>query len=143
MNYFSSTKDIPVINNFLMLFTRIFIGISMIFLHGLPKLEKLQLGGDIKFYSFLGMGAETTLIIAVLLEIIGAFLIIMGLFTRVTSLILIMAMAIAAFGVHAADPFSIMELSLLYLTVFMLIFAFGPRKFSIDSMIAKRRESKW
>lgn len=143
MNYFSSTKDIPVINNFIMLFARIFIGISMILLHGLPKLEKLQLGGDIKFYNFLGLGAETTLIIAVLLEIIGAFLIIIGLFTRATSLILMVLMAVAAFGVHSSDPFSVMETSLLYLTVFALIFAFGPRRFSIDAMIAKKRESKW
>ncbi len=143
MNYFSSTKDIPVINNFIMLFVRIFIGISMIFLHGLPKLDQLQGGSEIKFYNFLGLGAETTLIFAILLEIIGSFLIIIGLFTRATSLILILVMSVAAFGVHQADPFSIMETSLLYLTVFALIFTFGPRQFSIDNMIAKKRESKW
>lgn len=143
MNYFSSTKDTPVINNILMLLSRIFIGISLIFLHGLPKLEKLQLGDEIKFYNFVGLGAERTLILAIILELIGAFLIMIGLFTRAASLILIVLMGIAAFGVHQADTFSVMESSLLYLTVFTLIFAFGPRKFSIDSMITKKRESKW
>ena len=143
MNYFSSTKDYPAANNIIMLFARIFIGVSMILLHGLPKLEKLQLGGEVQFYNFLGLGAETTLVLAVLVEIIGAFLIMIGLFTRVTSVILIATMAVAAFGYHQPDPFSVMEPSLLYLTLFALVFAFGPRKFSIDSMIAKKRESKW
>lgn len=143
MNYFSSTKNVPFINNIVMLFARIFIGTSMIVLHGLPKLEKLQMAGEIKFYNFLGFGVETTLIIAIILEMIGAFLIMIGLFTRATSLILMMVMAIAAFGVHEADPFSVMESSLLYLTIFALIFAFGPQKYSIDSMLSRRRESKW
>lgn len=143
MNYFSSIKDIPVLNNIIMLLARIFAGIAMIFLHGLPKLEMFQSAGEIKFFNFLGLGAEATLVIAILVELIGAFLIIIGLFTRAASLILAMVMAVAAFGVHQSDPFSVMESSLLYLTVFTLIFAFGPRKFSIDSMITRRRESKW
>ena len=143
MNYFSSTKDFPSINNIVMLLARIFVGVSLIFLHGLPKLEKFQLGGEIKFYNFLGLGMETTLVIAILFELIGAFLIIIGLFTRAASLVLLIVMAVAAFGVHQPDPFNVMESSLLYLTVFALIFAFGPRKFSIDSMLTRKRESKW
>lgn len=143
MNYFFSTKDSSVLNDIIMVLVRVFIGIAMIFLHGLPKLEKLLSGEQIKFYSFLSFSAETTLILATIIEMIGAFFIIIGLFTRASSLILILVMMIAAFGVHHADPFSVMETSLLYLSIFALIFAFGPRRFSIDSMLTKRRESKW
>lgn len=143
MNYFSSTKDYPTINNIVMLLVRIFVAVAMIILHGLPKLEKLMAGGEIKFYNFMGIGANATLILAVLLEIICAFLIMIGLFTRAASLALLMVMAVAAFGVHYSDPFSVKESSLLFLSLFALIFAFGPRQFSIDRMISKRRESRW
>lgn len=143
MNYFSSTKDIPAINNIVMLLVRIFVAIAMIILHGLPKLEKLMAGGEIQFYNFMGIGAKSTLILAILLELIGAFLIMIGLFTRAASLLLIVVMAVAAFGFHYSDSFSVKESSLLFLSVFTLICAFGPRQFSIDSMISKRRESRW
>ena len=143
MNYFSSTKDIPAINNVVMLLVRIFVGIAMIILHGVPKIEKLLAGGEIKFYNFLGMGSKATLILALLLELICAFLIIIGLFTRAASFVLILVMAIAALGYHYSDPFSVKESSLLFLSIFALIFTFGPRNFSIDSMLSKRRESRW
>lgn len=143
MNYFFSTKDSSVLNDIMMLLVRIFIGIAMIFLHGLPKLENLLSGEPIKFYSFLSLSAETTLIIATIIEIVGALFIIIGLFTRASSLILMLMMIIAAFGYHYSDPFSLRENSLLYLSIFTLIFAFGSRKYSIDNMLTKRRESKW
>ena len=143
MNYFSSTKDNPTVNNVIMLLVRVFVGIAIIILHGLPKLEKYMAGGEIKFFDFLGMGASATLILAILLELIGAFLIMIGLFTRAAALVLMLVMLVAAFGAHYGDPFSVKESSLLFLSVFALIFTFGPRNFSIDSMISKRRESRW
>lgn len=143
MNYFSSTKDHPAINNIIMLLVRIFVAVAMIILHGLPKLEKFMAGGEIQFYNFLGIGSKTTLIIAILLELICAFLIMIGLFTRAASLVLILVMAVAAFGVHYSDPFSVKESSLLFLSLFALILSFGPRQYSIDNMISKRRESRW
>lgn len=143
MNYFSSTKDHPAINSIVMLLVRIFVAVAMIILHGLPKLEKLMAGGDIQFYDFLGFGVKTTLIMAILLELICAFLVMIGLFTRAASLALMVVMSVAAFGVHYADPFSVKESSLLFLSIFALIVSFGPRQFSIDNMISKRRESRW
>jgi len=41
-------------------------------------------------------------------------------------------MAVAAFVVHAGDPFSKMEMSLLYLLLFITLFIFGPGKYAID-----------
>jgi putative oxidoreductase len=143
MNYFSSTKDYPAVNNITMLLVRIFIGISMIILHGLPKLEKFMAGGEIQFYNFLGIGTATTLLLAILIELICSFLIMIGLFTRAASLVLMIVMMVAAFSVHYSDPFDVKENSLIYLSIFALIVTFGPRKYSIDNMISKRRESRW
>lgn len=143
MSYFSSTKDIPELNNIIMLIARIFTGVAMITLHGLPKLMIFLNGENVEFYNFLGIGAKTTLVTAIIIEIVGAFLIIIGLFTRAAALVLSILMMIAAFAVHYGDPFTIRETSLLFFTVFALIFTFGPRKFSVDQLISKRRESAW
>lgn len=143
MNYFTSTKAIPAATNIVMLLVRIFIGISMILLHGMPKIEKYFAGGEIKFFNFLGMGATASLILAIIIEIGCSILIMLGLFTRVACAILVFTMLIAAFGVHLGDGFKVMEMSLLYLVIYSLIWAFGPRDYSVDAMISKRRESRW
>lgn len=143
MNYFFSTKDIPAVNNIVMLLIRVFVAIAMIMLHGLTKLKMLMAGGDIQFYNFMGIGSKNTLVLVIIFEITGAFLIMIGLFTRAACLLLIIVMAVAAFGFHYADPFKVKESSLLFLSVFALIFTFGPKQFSIDSMLCKRRESRW
>ncbi|ROI10559.1 DoxX family protein [Chryseobacterium sp. H3056] len=143
MSYFTSVKDNPEINNIIMLFARIFAGISMIMLHGLPKLMLLLGDKEIQFFNFLGIGMKATLILAIIIELICSFLLIIGLFTRGAALVLGAVMFIAAFVVHFPDPFSVRETSLLYLTIFALIFTFGPRYFSVDRMISSRRDSAW
>lgn len=143
MNYFTSIKTIPTVKNSLMLLVRLFIGISMILLHGLPKIEKYFAGGEIQFFDFLGIGVTATLILAIIIEIGCSILIMLGLFTRIAAVLLIFTMLVAAFGSHFSDGFKIMESSLLYLTVYALIWAFGPGDFSVDAMISKRRESRW
>lgn len=143
MNYFTSIKTIPTVKNSVMLLVRLFIGISMILLHGLPKIEKYFEGGEIQFFDFLGIGVTATLILAIIVEIGCSILIMLGLFTRIAAVLLIFTMLVAAFGSHFSDGFKIMESSLLYLTVYALIWAFGPGDFSVDAMISKRRESRW
>ncbi len=143
MNYFTSIKTIPTVKNSVMLLVRLFIGISMILLHGLPKIEKYFASGEIQFFDFLGIGVTATLILAIIIEIGCSILIMLGLFTRIAAVLLIFTMLVAAFGSHFSDGFKIMESSLLYLTVYALIWAFGPGDFSVDAMISKRRESRW
>jgi putative oxidoreductase len=143
MSYFTSVKDNPEINNIIMLFARIFAGISMIMLHGLPKLMLLLGDKEIQFFNFLGIGMKATLILAIIIELICSFLLIIGLFTRGAALVLAAIMFIAAFVVHFPDPFSVRETSLLYFTIFALIFTFGPKHFSVDRMISSRRDSAW
>jgi putative oxidoreductase len=142
MNYFTSTKSNPLIIDIVLLITRIFVGFAMLS-HGFPKLQQLLSGEEIQFYDFLGMGAKFTLILVVFAEFVCSIFIILGLFTRFAVFFLIITMAVAVFVVHNADPFSKRETSLLYLSVYLLIFAVGPGKYSIDGMISKRRESNW
>lgn len=111
--------------------------------HGFPKLQQLLSGEEIQFFNFLGLGQKFSLILTVFAEFVCSIFIILGLFTRFAVFFLIVTMAVAGLVVLGADTFDKRETSLLYLSVYLLLFAFGPGKYSIDAMISKRQESNW
>ena len=142
MNYFTSTKSNPMIIDIVLLVTRIFVGFAMLS-HGYPKLQDLLSGEEIQFFSFLGLSDKTSLILAVFAEFVCSIFIILGLFTRFAVFFLISTMAVAGLIVHSGDPFQKREASLLYLSVYLMLFAFGPGKYSVDAMIGRKREPGW
>jgi putative oxidoreductase len=140
---YSNSKTNPIYIDIVLLVVRLFIGFAMLS-HGFPKLQQLLEGGEIKFFDFIGLGPQISLILTVFAEFVCSILLILGLFTRVATGFLIFTMAIAAFVVHGADLFDKRELSLLYLSVYLLIISFGAGKISVDYMIEKRkRASDW
>ena len=142
MNYFTSTKSNPLIIDLVLLVIRIFVGFAMLS-HGYPKLQDLLSGEEIQFFSFLGLSDKTSLILAVFAEFVCSIFIILGLFTRFAVFFLIITMAVAGLIVHSGDTFQKREASLLYLSVYLMLFAFGPGKYSIDAMIGRKREPGW
>ena len=142
MNYFTSTKTNPYLVDIALLLVRIFVGFAMLS-HGFPKLQQLMSGEEIQFFDFLGLGQKFSLILAVFAEFVCSIFLILGLFTRPAIFFLLITMAVAGLIVHGSDEFSKRENSLLYLSVFLLLFAFGPGKYSVDGMISSRRDSKW
>lgn len=142
MNYFTSTKTNPHLVNIGLLLVRVFVGFAMLS-HGFPKLQHLLSGQEIQFFDFLGLGQRFSLILAVFAEFVCSIFLILGLFTRPAIFFLLITMAVAGLVVHGSDEFAKRELSLLYLSVFLLLFTFGPGKYSVDGMISKQKESKW
>lgn len=137
---YSNTKANPIIFDIVLFLVRLFIGFAMIS-HGFPKLQTLIDGGEIQFYDFLGLGPKISLGLTVFAEFVCSIFLILGLFTRVAAGFLIFTMTIAAFVVHGADGFDKRELSLLYLSIYLIIISFGAGRFSIDGMIEKRRRA--
>src|SRR5690606_16934467 len=107
--------------------------------HGLPKLTTLIGPDTIQFPDPFGVGAGVSLGLTVFAEVVCAFLIIIGLLTRIATIPLIIAMAVAFFYIHMADDFGTKEMSGLYLIIFIFICISGPGRFSIDHLISKRR----
>lgn len=143
MNYLNRTPSNSVLKDIILLAVRVFIGFAMLS-HGFPKLQMLLEGGDIKFFDFLGMGPAVSLTLTVFAEFVCSILLILGLFTRVALGFLLFTMIIAAFFIHGADPFEKREMSLIYLSVYLLLMAFGAGKISVDYLIEKRkRASDW
>lgn len=104
---------------------------ALMLTHGIPKLLKM-LSGDFSFGDPIGIGETATLILAVLCEVLFPLLVIIGFKTRLSAIPVIITMAVAAFIVHAADPFGIKEKAILYLIGFTAIALLGAGKYSVD-----------
>ena len=113
---------------------RVLVAFFMLYGHGWGKLMNV-FGGNFQFLDPLGIGPTASLILAAFAEAICAMLIIAGFWTRLASLILSINMAVAVFFVHlpGGDWFGDMELPVLYLVAFIVIFLLGPGKYSVDS----------
>lgn len=117
-------------NNFALLVLR--VGLSgMMLTHGIPKIERL-FNTPVEFPDPLGIGALWSLLLTLLGEVVAPILIIIGLKSRHSSIVALITMLVAAFVVHANDPFGKKEKALLYALGFLVVFLAGPGKFSID-----------
>lgn len=93
--------------------------------HGWPKFQKVVVG-NFQFSDPVGLGSGLSLGLAVFAEFFCAILIMLGLFTRTALVFNAITMLIAAFVVHASDPFKTKEMALLYLVISVALILTGP-----------------
>ena len=120
-------------NSIALLLLRIVFCGSMIFGHGLGKLNKV-LDGNFNFSDPIGIGETPTLFLAVFSEFIAPIFILVGFKAKIFSFFPAATMFVAAFIVHLDDPFSRMEKSLLFLAVFISFMITGSGKYSVDKI---------
>jgi putative oxidoreductase len=113
----------------------------MLMTHGLMKLTALLGDEPVKFADPIGVGAVPSLILAIFAEVVCPFLIILGIATRFATIPIIVTMLVAVFNIHSADTFDVKELPMLYFVSFMIFFATGAGKFSVDYLIKSRKWS--
>jgi putative oxidoreductase len=136
-------KTLPVANIHLGLLTLRIAAASFMLTHGYPKLMRLFSGEPVSFSSVMGMTPELSLLLAVFSEFICSVFILLGLFTRLASIPLIITMSVAAFHIHSDDPFSGKEKALLFLIIFVFLLLTGGGKFSVDEiMLQKSKKSE-
>ena len=109
---------------------------GMMLTHGWGKFNRL-LAGETSFADPLGIGETPTFLLAVLSEFIAPIFIITGLKTRFAAFFPTATMFIAAFVVHAEDPWGQQEFPLLFMVGFLAIFLIGPGKYSLDWRLKK------
>lgn len=121
--------------SFLILFVRLFFA-GLFFFHGLLKMMNFE-QLSFTYPNFLGLGSYMTLILAIFSEFCCSLFLMSGLMVRITLLPMIASMAVAFFDVHDAMlPEG--ELSLIYLTVFVILYITGPGRYSLDYLIDTR-----
>ena len=84
------------------------------------------------------------LVIAGVVEFFGGLLILIGLWTHITALLATFIMLMAYLTAHYAwfPTLNNGELTIMYFTAFLVIFAFGPGPYSADSWLAIWRRKK-
>ncbi|MGD8428330.1 MAG: DoxX family protein [Balneolaceae bacterium] len=111
---------------------RIAAAVFIIYGHGFGKVMNVLSGHFPAGFDPIGIGPEISMILSAFAEGICAFLVLIGYWTRLASLFLIVNMSVAAFVQHASDPFGIKEKALLFLLIWITIFLLGPGKWSLD-----------
>ncbi len=104
--------------------------------HGYTKLVKF---GTLKqsFMNFAGLGSATSLSLVIFAEFFCSILIILGLFTRLAAVPLIIMLSVIHLKVTQGQFFGDGELPSLFLLCFLTIFLVGPGRASVDSMITE------
>jgi len=106
---------------------------GLMLLHGIPKLLGFTERMD-KFSDPLGVGSVTSLALCVFAEFFCTVFVVLGAFTRIMVLPLIINMSVIVFMVHGQDPLKERELAIFYLLTFITIFFAGPGKYSLDGI---------
>lgn len=115
---------------------RVSAGALMMINHGLDKLMHFGEKAN-KFADPFGIGSKTSLSLVVFAEFFCAAFLVLGLFTRLAAIPLIIAMAVALFYAHNGEFFGKGEMATLYLASYFAILLLGPGKASIDKFIGK------
>ncbi len=130
-----STKYSAGAFNFAIFVLRVGLGVLMM-MHGYEKLTHFT---EIqpKFLNFIGLGQSASLAMVIFAEFFCSLFLILGLFTRLACIPLIITMAVALFQVHHSDIFKTGEPASLFLLGYIVLIFLGAGRVSVDSMIAK------
>ncbi len=110
----------------------------MMLTHGYPKLMQFFSGEPITFASIFGLSMTISLLLAVFAEVICSIFVLLGLGTRLAAIPLIFTMLIAAFYIHADDPFASKEKAFLFALIFIVLFISGGGKYSFDNLFVRK-----
>jgi len=122
--------------SFAVLVLRLGAGSLMMINHGLDKLMHFAQKAP-RFADPFHVGSTTSLSMVVFAEFFCSVFIILGLFTRLACIPLIIAMSVALFIANKGDFFGAGESAGLFLTCFLALLFTGPGKVSLDRFVAK------
>ena len=136
MKKFLSTNYSAVAFNFSMLLLRVSTGLWIMIKHGLDKLQNFSTY-QTHFYNFINIGSNFSLALAIFAELFCAMLVVLGLFTRLAVIPIIIMLLVAAFEAKAGQPLAHKELDFLYLIPFVVLLFCGAGRVSVYGMMSK------
>lgn len=119
--------------NFAMLLLRVSSGV-LLMSHGYSKLIHFA-DMKSKFMNFMSLGPTLSLTLSIFAEFFCSIFLIIGLFSRLVTIPLIVNMSVALVLAHHGDVFGDGEKAVLFLACFLTLLLCGPGKVSIDGMI--------
>jgi putative oxidoreductase len=131
---------IPRMPDVALLLLRVWLGLTMLLVHGWDKLISFQSKVD-QFPSIFGMGSGVSLGLAVFAEAFCATLLVIGFLSRTAAAVLAVTMGVAFFVVHEASlapgPGS-GELAFVFMAGFVTLVLTGPGRWSLDAIVFGR-----
>ena len=118
-------------NDIGLLVLRLVAGGTMIFAHGWGKFANFS-EISMRFPGLFGMSPTMALALATFADLFCAALVVIGLFSRMALIPLIITMAVAFFIVHGDDPFQKKELAFVYLNMYIALFLTGTGKIAVQ-----------
>jgi len=128
-----STRYSESVFNLTTFLIRAGFGLLICLNHGIPKIANYSTWKT-QFYNPFHIGSPLTLMLSIFAEVFAAMLLILGLFTRLAALVLVINMLFASFIFHQGRPIKSYEDSIMYLIAFLSILLVGPGKISVDGI---------
>ena len=115
-----------------LLLLRIGAGALLIYGHGWPKLMHYSERAGL-FSDPLHIGNERSLMLAIFAEVVCAACVALGFATRFAAGVLVIFFSIIVTQIHAADPFKVKELALVFLVMFLCLVFTGGGNYALDA----------
>jgi putative oxidoreductase len=110
----------------------------MLFGHGLGKLTHYSQRAS-EFPDPLGVGSTVSLGLVVGAEFFCSIAITLGFLTRAAAVPLLTTMLVAAFVIHAGDPWARQEFALIYGATYLALVFTGAGRYSLDQLLFRSR----
>lgn len=112
------------------------LGTLMFVNHGLPKIVHFS-DYEKSFFNFLHLGSGFSLVLSIIAEVFASSLLVLGLFSRIAVILLLIDLGVAIFLYHNGQPVIRYEGAVLFFAGFLMILLVGPGKFSVDAFAGK------
>ncbi len=104
--------------------------------HGYEKMVHFNETAS-QMMNFMGIGSKASTALVIFAEFFCSMFLILGLFTRLACIPLIICMSVAIFMAHNGDFLGKGQVASLFLICFVVLLFLGAGKVSVDSMIGK------
>ncbi len=104
--------------------------------HGVPKIVHFS-EWQHNFYDPFHIGHRWSLVLAIFAEVFASLLLILGLFSRIAALILVIEFLVIIFIYQRGQPVKNFEEAALFGSVFLCILLIGPGRLSVDAMTGR------
>ncbi len=123
------------------LILRVGAGGLLLYGHGWAKLMHFSERAT-TFADPIGVGPAASLALVVLAEVFCAALVILGAWTRIACIPLVIFFLVAVFIQHAQDPLADKELAIVYLVSFATLLLTGGGRYSLDAVMSRLLDAR-
>jgi len=111
---------------------------ALMLLHGWSKFTNFS-EDSLEWPDPLHVGSTVSCALTVFAELFCTLFVVIGLFSRLALIPLIVLMIVIVFVIHSGDPLPDREHALMYLLSYLALLFTGPGKYSLERFFSKKR----